>query len=289
MVIPFPLRRTLRRAYALGYALAASAARRLIKPDSMLATLKSRIARRLRPQARHPWSELLECYAALRPRAFFIQIGSNDGAHSDPLRPVILSSHWRGILIEPVPYVFERLRQNYGHIDRLTLANVAIADRDGALPFYHLRKALPEEAGQLPSWYDQLGSFLPEVVLKHKEFIPDIEQRLVCTQVPAITFDTLCRRYGVEQVDLIHIDTEGYDWQIIQMIDWSRVRPKILMFEHHHLGAEARAECETLLRGLGYELKPEWLDTWCLNAAGPAAEDRALRKLWRRLPSGSTP
>jgi FkbM family methyltransferase len=289
MLIVLHARRLLRGAYAASYAAAAAIARRLIPPESALGRLKGRIARKLKPLPRHPFGELLETFAALRPNAFFIQVGSNDGAHSDPLRPVILNSNWRGILIEPVPYVFERLRANYGHIQRLKLENVAIAAQDGTLPFHHLRKAAADDAGKLPGWYDQLGSFLPEVVLKHKEFIPDIEQRMVRTQVQAITFDTLCRRHGVQQVDLIHIDTEGYDYEIIKLIDWSRLRPKVLLFEHHHLAPVARAECETFLRGLGYDLKPEWLDTWCLQSAGDSAEDRALRRIWNKLPAGAQP
>lgn len=283
MLLTLQARQLLRKTYAAAFAAAAALSRRLVPPDSRLGALKARLGRRLRPLPKHPYFELLETLASLRPDAFFIQIGSNDGAHSDPLRPVILHSKWRGILIEPVPYVFERLKANYGHIKRLKLENVAIAAEDGTLPFYHLRKAAPDEIGKLPGWYDQLGSFLPEVVLKHKEFIPDIEQRVTCTQVAAITVDTLCRRNGVERVDLIHIDTEGYDYEIIKLIDWSRLRPKILIFEHHHLSTAARAECEAFLRGLGYDLKPEWLDTWCLLDEGEAAEDRSLRRVWNEL------
>ncbi len=39
------------------------------------------------------------------PDAQFIQVGANDGALHDPLRRELIRRNWRGIMIEPVPYV----------------------------------------------------------------------------------------------------------------------------------------------------------------------------------------
>ena len=64
------------------------------------------------------------------------------------------------------------------------LENVAIGERDGTLPFYHLAPVDDFEAEGLPQWYDGIGSFKREHVLKHVEYIPDIADRLVCTDVP---------------------------------------------------------------------------------------------------------
>ena len=76
---------------------------------------------------------LLRAFADAYPDAFFVEIGSNDGERSDHLRPFILSRRWSGIMVEPVPYIFERLQRNYGGTDRIVLANLAIADRDGGV------------------------------------------------------------------------------------------------------------------------------------------------------------
>ena len=42
-----------------------------------------------------------------------MQIGSNDGRSGDPLYLFIRRDAWRGVLIEPVDYVFRQLKKNY--------------------------------------------------------------------------------------------------------------------------------------------------------------------------------
>ena len=76
-----------------------------------------------------PAPQLLRAFADAYPHAFFVEIGSNDGEQHDHLRPFILSRPWRGIMVEPVPYVFERLRRNYESQGRIELENVAVAER----------------------------------------------------------------------------------------------------------------------------------------------------------------
>jgi hypothetical protein len=67
------------------------------------------------------------------PDAFVVQVG----ARGDPLH-ALFDRHpgWSALLIEPVPVVFERLRQNYHSDDRFIFARVAIAAEEGHFPFY---------------------------------------------------------------------------------------------------------------------------------------------------------
>jgi FkbM family methyltransferase len=218
-------------------------------------------------------------FADAHPNAFFVEVGSNDGVQHDYLRPLILERQWHGIMVEPVPYVFERLRDNYGSLDRIELENAAIAQRDGTLPFFHLREADEAERAELPGWYDGIGSFSREVVMSHATHIPDIEDRVVKAQVPALTFESLCRKYGVKRVDLVLIDTEGYDWEIIRSIDLATRHPRLLVYEHYHLDPGERARCAAHLHEHGYETMEEGFDTWCLDAA----PDDRLTATWRGL------
>mgnify|MGYP000099950894 CR=1 FL=1 len=43
----------------------------------------------------------------------FIQIGSNDGKNGVPLRNYIIQNECKGILIEPVKYIFDKLKVIY--------------------------------------------------------------------------------------------------------------------------------------------------------------------------------
>jgi FkbM family methyltransferase len=209
---------------------------------------------------------LLKRFARLHPDAFFVEIGANDGLQHDHLRPFILSGRWRGLMVEPVPYVFERLRQNYAGVDGVTLVNSAVsAGRDGELDFYYLRDASPGERAGLPDWYDGIGSFSRDAILGHERHMPDISERIVEARVPAYTFDSLLERHGAPSPDLVVIDTEGYDAEIIAAIDFDRHRPTLLVYEHYHFDPETREATRAAMKRAGYRTIEEGFDTICVQ------------------------
>jgi FkbM family methyltransferase len=230
-------------------------------------------------------AELIRAFGAAFPNAVFVEIGANDGEQHDHLRPMILKREWRGVMVEPVPFVFDRLTANYGTVDRVILENAAIADRDGRLPFYHLAPVANYAREGLPQWYDGIGSFSREAVLDHARLIPDIEQRLVETDVPCLTFDSLCAKHGLDSVDLVLIDTEGYDYEILRHIDFSAHRPVLVGYEHYHLAPDDRDAALRGMRAAGYETLEEGFDTWCLRTDA----DEGLTAQWRQLRLGVPP
>lgn len=231
-----------------------------------------------RAERRMAGPKILRAFADSYPNAFFIEVGANDGHQHDHLHRLLEQKPWSGIMVEPVPFVFERLCRNYGGRHRIRLENLAVADRNGSLPFYHLEQVDDPSREGLPSWYDGIGSFSREVVLNHASLIPGLERRMTCVEVPCLTFESLCSRCEVSHVDLLIVDTEGYDREILTTLDWNRHRPRLVVFEHYHLGSGEREELSALLVELGYELKSEGFDTWCLLRA-----DDQLTKTFRTL------
>ena len=198
---------------------------RLLRKESRFGALARDLWRWATPnRVRNRIAIVLSAFAVERPEVFFIQIGANDGDHGDPLTRHVQAHDWAGILIEPVPYVFERLLANHGARGKLVLENVAIGSRDGRMPFFHL--AQTTEA--LPHWYDQIGSFLRSNVTKHARYIPNIEERVVETPVQCMTFESLCKKHRVRRIDLLHIDAEGCDFEILKLIDLRHWAPDLL-------------------------------------------------------------
>jgi FkbM family methyltransferase len=232
-----------------------------------------------RLQRRLAGRKLLTEFARRRPDTFFIEVGANDGVQHDHLRPFIVEGGWRGVMVEPVPYVFERLRHNYKGFDLIEFENAAIADRDGTLPFFYLRPPRAAEDDHLPDWYDGIGSFSRDLVMSHARHIPDIGERLMRTEVPALTFESLCRKHRVTRLDLVLIDAEGYDLRILETIDLASWHPALLVYEHYHLDHEEQRRAGTLVRDHGYETMEEGFNTWCLD---PRADER-LTGRWREL------
>lgn len=235
----------------------------------MRAGLRGALARRRhrRRLARMAGPRLLSAFADAYPAAFFVEIGANDGRDFDHLHPFVARGGWRGIMVEPVPHVFARLQANVGHLDGVALENAAIAESAGRRPFFHLREATGTERARLPDYYDALGSFSRDAVLAHRPQIPDVEERLVVTEVPTLTFDGLLAKHGARQADLVAIDTEGYDCEILRAIDLDRHRPRLIVYEHFHLDDAERAACRELVRRAGYATLEEGFDTFCLRDA----------------------
>ena len=250
---------------------------RVLREDSRLGALARDLWRWVTPgRMRNRVTIVLSAFAAERSEVFFVQIGANDGDHGDPLRRHVLAHDWSGILIEPVPYVFERLRANYGACRKLILENLAIGFKDGSMPFFHL--AQTTEA--LPHWYDQIGSFLRSNVTKHARYIPNIKERVIETPVQCMTFESLCKKHGVRRIDLLHIDAEGFDFEILKLIDLRRWAPDLLLYEHTHLGAEDYVACRALLGRHGYDFMEEGGDTLCLRQGAPGSR---LARVWRLM------
>jgi FkbM family methyltransferase len=233
-----------------------------------------------------PIGQVVFAFGRAYPEAVFVQVGANDGVGHDILADELAARRWRGVLVEPVPYVFERLRDNHGGNPRLVLDNVAIADVDGSRDLYYLDAAEPGAA--LPDWYDKLGSFNRDVIAKHAPAIPDFERRLRVGPVQCVTFETLCRTHGLTSIDLVQIDTEGYDYEVIKLIDLDRLRPRLVVYEHLHFDRDTRAACSALLRTHGYEEVSDVVNSVCLRTSDLGRRDRPLVTTWRRVVAASS-
>lgn len=176
----------------------------------------------------------------------FLQIGAHDGKTDDVLHSYILQYHWRGVLVEPVARLFEQLKYNYQTAAGLEFENVAISDHDGVEMFYRMDASAPP-------WCSQLGSCRREVVLAHKYMLPGFERFLIEERVKCISFKTLVERHDLTDLDIILIDTEGYDLQILRQVDFARVRPELVIYEQQHLSRDDKRKAIDLLAASGYE------------------------------------
>src|SRR5262245_8462683 len=88
------------------------------------------------------WLPFVVAHELLRDRSFvLLQIGAFDGVGDDDLRELVATHQLRGLLVEPQPSVFGRLRQTYRDQPQVTLLQAAIAEREGTREFYCRRDA----------------------------------------------------------------------------------------------------------------------------------------------------
>lgn len=203
--------------------------------------------------------DVLRSFAEYKKEVRFIQVGSNNGVSGDPLYEYVVAKNWSGLLVEPVPYLFAQLKENYQlHTGRLHFENSAVAAQNGTLPFYRLKESnLPN----IPTYYDQLGSFNKEVILRHRSGIPQFDELFFQDMVETITFEKLVQKHQFHSADLIHIDTEGYDYEILKMIPFKKLAVQLIMFEHVHLNDKDYRSALKLLNRLEFKCHRSKTDT----------------------------
>lgn len=176
----------------------------------------------------------------------FVQIGANDGVFGDPLRPYVLTRGWRGVLVEPQFDVFERLRINYAECaDRLVFENIAVSSMD-KLTLY----LPPSQLGDKDRTHAQsIVSSDASVIARQ---IGMSKSQLQRVDVPAMTLDALLAKHGFQDLDLLQIDAEGYDWDVLQTLDLRKVAPSLIQLETGHLRREMLTQVADHLNGAGY-------------------------------------
>jgi len=181
---------------------------------------------------------------------FFVQIGSNDGIRADPLYEWICKYNWSGIMVEPVPYLYERLVKNHASRKNLIFKNVAVCETNGIMKFYYIKD---NGNHTQTSWTcgNGLGSFIKEQVLKSRSHIKDFDKKFTEMDVETVTFDKLVE--GVERIDLICVDAEGYDIKILKSIDFDRYNPSLVYFENLVFTKEEKKDIWSYLNSHGYE------------------------------------
>jgi FkbM family methyltransferase len=169
----------------------------------------------------------------------------------DPIHQWIKKYRWQGILVEPQVKEFERLKINYRGSDNLKFENVAIAETNGLRPLYKVKDENIEA-----DWQRGLASLLakPRYCLE--------KQDMVTTEmVQCVTFDTLLNRHQVKRIDLLQIDVEGYDYELLKLFDFERIKPQLIRYEHKHLSLSDRSCCKKNLKQNGYKILEMEYDT----------------------------
>jgi len=214
---------------------------------------------------------------------FFVEIGAFDGRTGDPIHRLVVEHGWRGVLVEPQRRHFEALERTYAGNDRVSLRNVALARESGTRPFYRVR----EEPGA-PPWVPQLASFDLDTILRHEFAYPRLRELIVADDVQTVSLEDLLAETDAARVDLFQIDAEGYDAEIVRMIDLERWRPAIVHFEHNHLSPADHEQALRRLADAGYKLAVGRFDTLAYRAwpgEGSADPDREPAALPRLRPS----
>ena len=185
----------------------------------------------------------------------FIQIGGNDGVSFDFLYDFVTERKAAGIVLEPVPRYYKELESNYSNYPNIKTLNKAMHIDSSGLMLYAV-KLNPEHI--YPDWVKGIASISKSHLVNHNIYECDIQEILVET----MTGDELINQCKLlNNIDLLQIDTEGYDYKILLMLDLKKIYPKVIKFESVNLSKEEVQLSFDLMRSLGYHYFVEGGDT----------------------------
>lgn len=190
------------------------------------------------------YSCLMEEYA--RTEDFcFVQIGANDGMKFDRLYEFVTSRKCRGLVVELLTFCFEALKKNYSRYPNIIPVNCGVHSTKKRAALYYVD---PERLGSLPEWSQGIGSMNPD----HHKKSNTPSDCIVSEEVECVHLMDLFRQNKIDHINLLQIDVEGYDLEVIRMIDFDEVRPALVKFEHSNLSVEERARAKEIFVSNGY-------------------------------------
>lgn len=159
----------------------------------------------------------------------FIQIGANDGVMNDPIYS--FNQHNRsvvkGYVLEPLPDIFDQLVLNYKYCPTIKPFNLAIHETQSEMVLHRIN---PKYQNMVPEFSRGIASF-DEMHWKKTTLIAS-QDYLEKITVKCISFTEFVKLNKIKDLDLLLIDTEGYDYEILMSINFNEIKPKIIRFEH---------------------------------------------------------
>ncbi|MGD0581913.1 MAG: FkbM family methyltransferase [Bacteroidales bacterium] len=199
-------------------------------------------------------------YSSGRDRVTVVQIGANDGINNDPIHKFIKKDHWQGVLLEPQRSVYEKyLRPLYAKTEGIEVLNAALDTADGQKPIYKIAVSDSRWATGLSSFSREVleaairSGYVERQAIKEGAPLPDKKEDYITEEkVECISTETLIKRNGLEKIDWLQIDTEGFDFEIIKMFNIGITRPEVIVCENLHFTPEQQQDCMNYLEGEGY-------------------------------------
>lgn len=169
---------------------------------------------------------------------FFIDIGAHDGVTFSNTYFLEKERGWDGICIEPIPDVFDKLKQNRRSIN----INSCITQKSGVVRFrrvYGYNEMLSgildlmdrEHTEQIENYSTKTGDFYKDILIESKNL------------------NEILNEFKIKRIDFLSIDTEGAEYEIIKTIDFDKVNITFLSIENNN----ASTCVKKLLIGKGYK------------------------------------
>jgi FkbM family methyltransferase len=163
----------------------------------------------------------------------YVIIGAMDGiSHDNIFERLKEEKGYKAYFIEPIPYYYNRLKENIKQLENAVAYNLFISDNDVSVEMAYVK---PEWISKDSSFLDGCSSMIEngEPLNRYLKELP--KSILETISVSSMTFDKFCDWYDIKDIYYLQIDTEGCDERILNTIDLNKYKIKELKFENHYI------------------------------------------------------
>lgn len=200
----------------------------------------------------------------------FIQVGANDGKLEDPIYQHVLTYGSKVLLIEPQPWLMGALRENYVTFSgNLLIENIAIGPEEGILALNVLKQDFWDEYisldGRSPTILFTADRLLlrRRIAKRMKVGLDEAERRLQVINVPMHPLSNVLTRHGIETIDVLQVDCEGWDVKVV--LSLGHYRPALINIESLSLSEADKELFIGWCKQNGYGLVQGWKDTLAIR------------------------
>lgn len=184
----------------------------------------------------------------------FLQVGANDGRSFDFLYSFVIKRESAGIAIEPIKEYYDELCENYKSQPAIIKINKAVSRIKKKTIIYKIDK---NQIKLYPDWVKGIASFNLAHLTKF-DYIKreDILEEEVSAE-PLMDIIEACK---INRIDYFQVDTEGYDYDVVDMFDFLKFKPKMVKAEYVNLKNEEKKKMKSKLKNNGYYVFFQGLD-----------------------------
>ena len=155
---------------------------------------------------------------------FFVDVGAHDGRAINNTLYFEETRGWKGINVEPIREVYDKLVVNRPACVNL---NCAVSETDGVAEFVN-NSGHTEMISGLKDHYDPRHAARLERELRQYNGVTTI------IQVPTKRLSTIFDEHNVTRVNYLSIDVEGAEFSVIKSIDFTKVFIDVIGFENNY-------------------------------------------------------